>query len=364
MRKFGFRKLVLYSLIVAVVIPAMLLSVACTPAQIQQLEGILQSIDTANGSVTIVTKDGKTVTVNINSDSQVSTNGSAASVFSLEPGSNVRISTDDKGEIRSVEDRVAVVNGVISGIQGSQVSVTPQKGNPVSVNVTAQTQIRLQSGTGTINDLKVGMKAQAKYDPQTMNAFRIFVNHQEQSEVEGTIASIVSSNITVTTQGRRIQVTLTADNTTSIRIGSNTGTLADLKTGDQIHAKFDPISMKAYTIELQRGEAKTPPGQTRTPGGEDRTPPGQTRTPGSERERGQQQQRQSIEVQGTITAVSGNQITVQIQRGQPLIVTVDSNTLIKLKGDKSGTLADLKAGVKIDARISSNGTAASIDLGS
>jgi hypothetical protein len=45
-------------------------------------------------------------------------------------------------------------------------------------------------------------------------------------------------------------------------------------------------------------------------------------------------------------------------------VTVDSNTLIKLKGDKSGTLADLKAGVKIDARISSNGTAASIDLGS
>ena len=95
MRKFGFTKLVLYSLMAAVFIPAMLLSVACTPAQIQQLEGILQSIDTANGSVTIVTKDGKTVTVNINSDSQVSTNGSAASVFSLEPGSNVRISTDD-----------------------------------------------------------------------------------------------------------------------------------------------------------------------------------------------------------------------------------------------------------------------------
>ncbi len=44
---------------------------ACTPNEVEQLEGILQNVDAAKGEITIVTKDGQTRTLNIDTETSV-----------------------------------------------------------------------------------------------------------------------------------------------------------------------------------------------------------------------------------------------------------------------------------------------------
>ena len=145
-------------------------------------------------------KDGRTVTVTIASDSQVKASGANISVFTLEPGTNVKIDERD-GVARVVNAQVANVHGTITTLQGNQVTIKPESGGDVVINVTNQTQIKLESDQiGTLSDLKVGVKVEAKYDPQTKNTIRIFVNAHEKAEIEGTITQISGSNVTIQTK--------------------------------------------------------------------------------------------------------------------------------------------------------------------
>jgi len=225
---------------------------ACTPEQMQQLQGILQNINTANGTITITTQDGKTVTVNIGGDSQVTAYGSNTTAFNLEPGSKVRI--DEKGGVaRNIEDEVTNIEGSITSIQGNQVTIRPERGTDVTVNTNNQTRIKLAGDqTGTLTDLQAGLKVQAIYDPQTKYAVSIYANAQRIVEIEGNITQINSNNVTIEAN-RRLQATVVIDNTTSIKLEQNkSGTLSDLKSGMEVHAKFNPKTYVATEIQVQQ----------------------------------------------------------------------------------------------------------------
>ena len=94
-----FRRLFSFVLIV-ILVPNLLLAVSsCTPGDVQTLEGILQNIDEVDGDITIQTKDGKTVTLKIDTDASVQTeDGAASSIESLEPGSFVEIEKEKDKE--------------------------------------------------------------------------------------------------------------------------------------------------------------------------------------------------------------------------------------------------------------------------
>jgi len=64
---------------------------ACTPEEIELLKGVLQNVDSAKGTVTIVTDDGKTVTVKINAETEVTSEGDNITAVKLEPGAPVEI---------------------------------------------------------------------------------------------------------------------------------------------------------------------------------------------------------------------------------------------------------------------------------
>lgn len=234
----------------AVSILAVLAS-ACTPAQVQQLEGLLQNVDTVNGTVTVTTKDGKTVTLTINNNTVTMVDGSNTTVFNLEPGAKVKIETEG-GVARSIADESASVEGTISAVQGGQVTVRRQSGADVAVNVTAQTSIRLEGDrTGSLSDLKVGLRVVVKYDLQTMNAIRVMLNTRQKTEVEGTITAISGNNVTISTKVG-LQATIIVDSNTSIRLERGaTGVLGDLKVGMKAHARFDPSTKIATRVEVQ-----------------------------------------------------------------------------------------------------------------
>jgi outer membrane lipoprotein-sorting protein len=310
---------------------------ACTPAQARQLEGLLQNIDTVNGTVTITTKEGKTVTATIDNNTVTLVDGSNSSVFNLEPGIKVRID-EDKGVVRLIDDKSASVEGTIASVQGNQVTITPKRGANVTVNVTAQTKIQLESDqTGTLGDLKVGAKVAVKYDSQTKDAIRIMVNTHQKAEIEGTITQISGGNVTVQTR-RGLQTIVVVDNNTSIRLlRGQTGTLSDLTVGLHVHARFDTTSRAALRIEVQGQESNHEEQDERDD--EDRGGSQQTR------------------VEGIITAISGNSIMVRTEKGD-VAITADG-TGIRVKGT-AGTLADLKVGMRIQARVNSSGVATQI----
>ncbi|MEK7354315.1 MAG: hypothetical protein AABZ77_07410, partial [Chloroflexota bacterium] len=86
--KFGRMLMIPLVLVLAVTLMA---TAACTPSDIGLLKGVLQNVDSANGKITIVTNDGKTVTIKISSDTEVATQGGNATAGTLEPGTSVEI---------------------------------------------------------------------------------------------------------------------------------------------------------------------------------------------------------------------------------------------------------------------------------
>lgn len=316
-----------------------LIASACTPAQMQQLEGLLQNIDTANGTLTITTKDGKTVTVTIASNSQVKASGTNTSVFALEPGTNVKVEERD-GVARVINAQVANVQGTITTLQSNQVTIKPESGGEVTLNVTNQTKIKLESDqTGTLSDLKTGVKVEAKYDPQTKNAIRILVNAHEKAEIEGTITQISGSNVTIQTK-RGLQATVIVDNNTSIRLERDAaGALSNLKVGLKVHAKFNPTTNACFEIKVQQGEEQDGQGKA---------------------EKGKEGASKENEAEGVIISVSGNSVTIQTEKGN-VTFTVDG-TRIELKGRAAGTIADLKNGVRIHVKINPGGAATQIEV--
>ena len=66
-----------------------LLLMACTPTEAALIQGILQDVDSANGEITIVTREGKTITLTISSDDIVNADGATSSFDSLVPGVSI-----------------------------------------------------------------------------------------------------------------------------------------------------------------------------------------------------------------------------------------------------------------------------------
>ncbi|MEE8412996.1 MAG: hypothetical protein V3R96_00435 [Dehalococcoidales bacterium] len=71
---------------------------ACTPSEVEQLEGILQSVDAAKGEITIVTNDGQTVTYKVDSGASVDTD-EASTLDTLEVGAFVQIEVDEESQV-------------------------------------------------------------------------------------------------------------------------------------------------------------------------------------------------------------------------------------------------------------------------
>ena len=97
------------------------LAVACTPGEVQFIEGVLENVDTANGEITIVTKDDKTITLSIPTDDAENLEGPTTSVSALHAGVSLQIEATehDGGQVpRRLKKRQAEVEGTLVGIDG------------------------------------------------------------------------------------------------------------------------------------------------------------------------------------------------------------------------------------------------------
>jgi hypothetical protein len=160
----------------------LLIGTACTPGELQALEGTLQNMDTVSGNVTVKLKDGGIQTYNFN-DVSVSTIRQALGKASIEIGDSVTIRRDRDGKVRRVEARAAEVEGVIKSLGTANVTITDDHKKDITLKVADNTSIRLgEDAKGTFADLRVGQSVEAKYDVVSGNAIRISLETEDDVE--------------------------------------------------------------------------------------------------------------------------------------------------------------------------------------
>ncbi len=161
---------------------------ACTPSQTEVLEGILENVDSVNGKLTIVTRDGKRITLDIETDTTVETEGTDSDVGTLEVGVSIEIEVDDDGKAaRHIEARQAKVEGTISGINGNEIKVVSERRGLITVTISDSSRIELEHDIkGTVADLQVGIEVEIKYDPETLIALKIKIEDSDDNDNEFT----------------------------------------------------------------------------------------------------------------------------------------------------------------------------------
>jgi predicted CXXCH cytochrome family protein len=160
----------------------LLIGAACTPGDLQALQGTLQNIDTVSGNVTVKLNDGSVQTYNFN-DVNVSTIRQALGTASVEIGDGVTVERDRDGRVRKVEASAAEVQGVIKGLGTARVTIDVDSKSDITLHVADNTSVRLtENARGTFSDLKVGQNVQAKYDVASGNAVRISVAGTDKNE--------------------------------------------------------------------------------------------------------------------------------------------------------------------------------------
>ncbi|MFC1992124.1 DUF4382 domain-containing protein [Chloroflexota bacterium] len=116
--------------IIFTVIAALLLvlAAACTPREADLVEGILQNVDAATGELTIVTKDGKTITVTIGSDASVETEDTTSGIETLVPGVSMEVEVNEDGQV------VRLIKVKQEEVEGDEEAETSKPGPVAGVN--------------------------------------------------------------------------------------------------------------------------------------------------------------------------------------------------------------------------------------
>ncbi len=300
--------------IFTLVLPLLVLSgLACTNADLKLLEGVLGEVDSVNGQVTIVTADGRTVTLTIDTETLVETEQGSAALEALVPGADIAITLNENGEVvRKIKAHLAKVEGNIVKIDAGQITIQGKHGELVTLTVNEGTRIELEDDfPGSLADLQVGMEAEVRYNPENSVALRV-ETEKEDTEIKGAIIHVADDKITIATkQGR--QVTLIVGPGTRIDWdGQGPDGLDRLAEGLKVKAKFDSFTLRASKLEVEEDAAEA-------------------------------------KVEGRLVEVSAEQITVRTDQGVELTLEVNNATRIKLH-DEQRTLQDLPVGQIVEIK--------------
>jgi hypothetical protein len=275
---------------------------ARTPAP--QPAGVTGSISQLGAADLTVTPDhGTAVALTTDSTTQVFLNGAPSTLSALAVGDHARViyvrSTLVAQTIhaQSPQERVDSVDGHVTAVGSSTITITPEHGSAVDLTTASTTQIFLDGKVAALSSISVGDEAHATYDAATMVAALLAVASPsiEPVVVEGTVTADSSTSVTITPHSGSA-VSLTADSSTKIFVNSHSAAIGAVAVGDSAQAIYDPTTLAAIVID-----ARTPA-------------------------------QHLANVEGAVTADSPSSITITPRTGTPITLTADANTRLSLNG--------------------------------
>lgn len=146
-----------------------------------KVRGKITALDTTAGTVTVQDKkSGESVTVTVDENTRIHKNeqeGAALTDLAVGDRAGVRYNKETlvakRIQAKSPKVELSKVHGLVTAIEGQNVTIDPKKGEPVTVVVTDATKITRDDVDAALGDLVVGDHANAKYDPTTMEATKL-----------------------------------------------------------------------------------------------------------------------------------------------------------------------------------------------
>ncbi len=149
----------------------------------------MTAIDATAGSLTFQTESGASVTVTVTADTKLERNNAPAQLTDFAVGDRVEVKYDpntfvaskieanneanDDNDDNDDNNQLAEIKGAISALGTNTVTITRRDGTSVTVTVTSNTRIERNDAPATFADLRVGDQAEAKFDPNTLEAFKL-----------------------------------------------------------------------------------------------------------------------------------------------------------------------------------------------
>ncbi|MFC2034779.1 hypothetical protein ACFLUJ_01490 [Chloroflexota bacterium] len=197
----------------------------CTPEEVKQLEGIIQNVDTIKGEITVVTKDGETVKLDVDTGASVEAEGTSSNLETLEVGASIQIEiSEDNQVVQSIKAQQAEIEGKIVQITDDEVTVETEDGERVTIVVSEDTRIDTEdTSSGTSRSLQVGEKIATRYDPESKEAFTVSEQEEEGEVEEGTVTEGETETDAEAITGEETET----DGATVIEEGTEEGTVSE-----------------------------------------------------------------------------------------------------------------------------------------
>ena len=264
-------------LIATLFVTALLLSPHSSILQTQAQEpararGVIRAVDLTAGTVTIHTRDDRTLVLRTNDRTEITRNGERAMLEDLQQGDRATAIFDSSTMLAAQidargEEATALVRveGVIAAVDtaASTVTIDPLRntrttdaaptvaGDPVTLHVSANTSITLDGRPARLDELRRGFSAGASYNPDNFEAVRIVA--ESFVEVRGIVrdVGVVLHTLTIEPSTGGPAITLNVGPATTISLNGRPATLEDLRRGFRVIAAYVESTLQAIRIAAE-----------------------------------------------------------------------------------------------------------------
>lgn len=265
-------------------------------------------------SVTVDLRSGTTTTFTLTPTTTYTEGSAPSTIASLVVGDRVRVkvSSSTATTAAAINIELAELFGKVTAVSGNTITISDPQGFSRTVVVNSSTSYTANGAAGTVADVTVGSKisAEGTIDPNktSLDALTVAIGSDEHSNaVDGVITAFTSSSVTVQSHNGTL-TTFTLTSTTTFTEGSTTLSASNLAVGERVNVKVSssaPTTALSIRIHL-------------------------------------------AELDGNVTAVSGNSITMTNHQGSSQTIVVSASTTYRQDG-ASATLANVVVGSKIRA---------------
>ncbi len=235
--------------------------------KLRPAHGTVESVDAAAGGLTIKTDSGATLSLKVDSETEVRLNGQEATLADLEAGTVVSVRYNSEtmvaAEVIARARTEARASGVIASVDSAsgQVTVELDNGRTIGLRVDTATEIEINGQPATLADLEAGASVKVRYDASTGVALQIEARAEAEAEEDteddatarGTVKSVntLAGQIVIEAEdGTEITLNITSDTETSI--DGQAATLAALAAiiGASAEVEYSTETSNALSIEV------------------------------------------------------------------------------------------------------------------
>lgn len=294
------------------------------------VQGIVNNVDADSGQITLQTRGGMELTLDVTSDTRVRMEDQELSLSDIAPGDMVSLKYDRDSSV-ATDIRIkteAKAEGVIQGIDviSNQITIELSDGTPLILTLTEQSEVEVNGEEASIEDLQLDARVEIEYNPSTTEVLEIEVD--ARAEVEGTISSVDADagTVTIVTEDGA-ELTLDVTDSTRVKIERILFGLIGLDEGMAVEVRYDRTTGEALEIRVEG------------------------------KERSQSEEKDEAKVTGTVAGFDSEagEVIIALDDGTSITLLLRAGTEIEVNGldDEQLPLADLLDGQRVKVKYDS-----------